>query len=230
MPVDAQSMSSNTIIPPNMTWGSLVRAHSLYLAAEPRDAMYRISTELITDNWEDNLKISNALGVLLLTWNSAFYRYGVLDYNLIEESITQNKEILKKLRSRDIVSCEEGGRETIRFVYNSFLVSLGCKGKKGARNDGEISYSPVSVGKALHLMCPRFFPLWDNKIAKSYGCLWKSSKMSFDNYWEFIRISRKQADDLLKVMNSSRELEGLYVLKLIDEYNYLRFTIGIDIS
>jgi hypothetical protein len=72
-----------------VTWDKLRKAHEIYLKEEPRDAVYRVSTKLINENWNRNKDISNALGVLLLIWNSAFYRYGSLDYELIENSISK---------------------------------------------------------------------------------------------------------------------------------------------
>jgi len=33
-----------------------------------------------------------------------------------------------------------------------------------------IKRSPVSVSKALYLLAPNFFPLWNNRISREYGC------------------------------------------------------------
>ena len=214
----------------NLTWNALGKYHKIYLKEEPRDAIYEISTNMINVNWGKYKEISNALGVLLLIWNSAFYRYGSLDYNLIEESVIKNSQDLNVFRSRNLLSFQEKDRAKVESIYGDFLRSLRSKGRSSAKNAGKISYSPVSVGKAIHLLCLTFFPLWDNKIAKSYDCLWTSSTSSFDNYWKFIGFNKRQIVQLYSDHDKPSELNGLNPLKLIDEYNYTRFTLGLTIN
>lgn len=215
---------------PVLTWDVLERAHAIYLEEEPRDAMYRISTKLIKDYWDDIYEVSNALGFLLLTWNSAFYRYGLLNYGLIQDSLVRNKDKLEELRNRSILTCLEEEKFDFKKIYGDFLISLRSIGKKGSDNEGKISFSPVSVGKALHLLCPSFFPLWDNKIALAYGCKWSSNETSFDDYWKFIKVSKIQARNLERSKNRPASLETTEILKLMDEYNYLHFTKKIKIG
>jgi len=42
---------------------------------EKRDAMYKVATFLIKQFWGQASEMADGLGVLLLTWNQAFYRY-----------------------------------------------------------------------------------------------------------------------------------------------------------
>ena len=49
---------------------------------EPRDSMYRVSTFLVGEWWGNPAKLVDALSVLLLIWNGAFYRYGSFDETL----------------------------------------------------------------------------------------------------------------------------------------------------
>ena len=212
-----------------LTWDKLIDAHKRFIKEEPRDAMYKVSTKLINENWNNDSEISTALGILLLTWNSAFYRYGSLDYDLIQKAVSKNKRDLNMFRKRNILSCEQTDRDKIKLIYECFLDSLRRQGKPSTKNEGKISYSPVSVVKALHLLCPTFFPLWDDKIAKSYGCSWSSSKSSFDKYWMFMMIIKEQIPQLCKDTDRPSELNGANPLKLIDEYNYVKFTLGVKI-
>lgn len=220
-------LEKNMQISEELTWHKLSNAHKIYRKEEPRDAIYHVSTKLIKENWDIDREVSNALGVLLLTWNSAFYRYGSLDYERIERAVSNNKRNLNMFRKRDIISCEQTDKEKIESIYADFLDSLISRGKSRNKNAGKVSYSPVSVGKALHLLCPIFFPLWDDKIAKSYGCLWNSSKSSFDYYWKFIMIVKEQICQLYKEPNKPSELNEINPLKLIDEYNYVKFTLSL---
>ena len=43
---------------------------------EPREAMYRVATFLVTQFWREPSDLADGIGVLLLTWNQALYRYG----------------------------------------------------------------------------------------------------------------------------------------------------------
>ena len=42
---------------------------------EKRDAMYKVATFLVSYFWGRPSDMADGLGVLLLTWNQAFYRY-----------------------------------------------------------------------------------------------------------------------------------------------------------
>jgi hypothetical protein len=80
--------------------------------------------------------------------------------------------------------------------------------------------SPVAVAKALHLLAPGFFPLWDKKIAVAYRCDYYLKPA--ERYIDFTRLSQGQARELEKVIPPA----GKTLLKLIDEYNYARYTKG----
>ncbi len=57
---------------------------------EKRDAMYKVATSLISHFWGNPSNMTDGLGVLLLTWNQAFYRYGIFDFNKLEKCITDD--------------------------------------------------------------------------------------------------------------------------------------------
>ena len=72
----------------------------------------------------------------------------------------------------------------------------------------------MAVAKALHLLAPAFCPLWDDKIAKAYSCHYK--------YIPFMRKMKNLAE--LLVPEVDVQSTGKTLLKLIDEYNYAKFT------
>ena len=209
---------------PVLTWELLGEAHKKYLEEEPRDAMYKVSMRLIEHDWENDKEISEALGVLLLTWNSAFYRYGNLNFDLIQDAVSVTKDKLSELRKRSIVTCKEDERGKIEEVYQKLIFALKKTGKIGKKNEGEELYSPVSAAKALHLLCPNFFPIWDDTIAIEYGCKWHDTTLSFDKYWKFIGITASQITKLESEKNIERQENQPATLKLVDEYNYMHFT------
>jgi hypothetical protein len=67
---------------------------------EKRNAIYKVSTFLVNYFWGDPAQMADALGVLLLVWNNAFYRYGLFDYAALETVLRANMEDLKGFRER----------------------------------------------------------------------------------------------------------------------------------
>ncbi len=180
---------------------------------EKRDAMYKVATFFISHFWGKPSDVADGLGVLLLTWNQAFYRYGIFDFDKLEKSITNNLQKIENFRNRDIFSLSSSDEDDIEQLFNDFLESLQiASGKKQGTK------SPVAVAKALHLLAPRFFPLWDDKIARAYGCYY--NEQPAEKYVSFCKITKTIAD---KVKNYiSRRDKTL--IKLIDEYNYSKYT------
>ena len=180
---------------------------------EKRDAMYKVATFLVEHCWGKPTEMADALGVLLLTWNNAFYRYGIFDFFALEAALRENMNSLKAFRSRDILSFAAEDKERIAVLFTAFLDALKIAGggKKGVK-------SRVAVAKALHFLAPAFFPLWDDKIAKAYGCYYSTDPSS--KYLMFMQISKDMADGLRgKIQTGETTL-----LKVIDEYNYAKFT------
>jgi len=180
---------------------------------EKRDAMYKVATFLVSHFWGDPSNMADGLGVLLLTWNQAFYRYGSFDFDELERCIRENLEILKSFRERNITTLSENDEQDIERIFNEFMESLQiASGKK----------SPVAVVKALHLLAPKFFPLWDYQIAKAYGCNYNNKPA--EKYIQFMKVM-KQLSEQIKNYNIPPEYSrGKTLLKLIDEYNYSKYT------
>jgi len=65
-----------------------------YKNHEKRDAMYKAATFLISKFWGNPYDMSDALDVLLSTWNQAFYRYGRFDSDKLQECIKNNLQKL----------------------------------------------------------------------------------------------------------------------------------------
>ncbi len=69
--------------------------------------MYHVATFLIKYFWNNLYEVTNALGVLLLTWNQAFYRYGSFNFNKLESALNKWKPEINSFRTRDIFSFDE---------------------------------------------------------------------------------------------------------------------------
>ena len=78
---------------------------------------------------------------------------------------------------------------------------------------------PVGAVKALHLVAPRFFPLWDRRIAKAYGLPLKKRGKNADRYFRFTVVTERQCEALSGEHSMEQNL-----LKILDGYNYCRYT------
>ena len=216
-------------------YNQLKRGSKAFVENEPRDAMYKVSTYLIKEFWGKPKDITDALGVLLLTWNQAFYRYASFDFEELEKCLSRNMAKIERYRDRDIFSYSLNDDSSIVKLFNEMLDAL--KTERGK--------SPVAVAKALHLLAPNFFPLWDVQIAKSYHILWYDSSEAASKYLILMRLTQAQTEDVVK---SYTEFSGLSIeekrtalidicnscssnlpfqksiLKIIDEYNYAKYT------
>ncbi|WP_292387869.1 hypothetical protein [Methanosarcina sp. UBA5] len=183
--------------------------------SEGRDSMYKVASFLVEYHWGKYADMADALGVLLLTWNAAFYRYGSssLDFEELEKCINKNFVIIDSFRDRDISELSENDEQSIRKLFNDFNEALMINSgkKKGTK-------SPVSVAKALHLLAPKFFPLWDYNIAKAYRQNY--SVKPEEKYIEFCKITKYMVESMKDYkINKSKSM-----IKKIDEYNYARYT------
>ena len=182
---------------------------------EKRDAMYKIATFIISYYWGKPFDMANGLGVLLLTWNQAFYRYGTFDFDKLERCIDINFKKLETFRKRSITSLLESDEKNITDLFKKFLKALQIdSGKIQGRT------SPVAVSKALHILAPDFFPIWDQKIAKAYGYnYYKNPEKQYFSFCRFIKNVAGEVEDY--AVHSDKTL-----VKLIDEYNFSKYTGG----
>ena len=185
-------------------------------AHERRDAMYTIATFLIGHFWGQPANMADSLGVLLLTWNQAFYRYGSFDLEKLEKCIAENFSAIETFRERSIIDYGENDDPSLTRLFKEFLTALAISEDNKAAG----RKSPVAVSKALHLLAPGFFPLWDKAIAMAYRCDY--TRRPAGQYLAFIRKTQKIARNLQGVSVPP----GKTLPKLIDEFNYAKFTKG----
>ena len=175
---------------------------------ETRDAMYKIASYLTEHFWGAPADMADGIGVLLLTWNQAFYRYGSFDFSQLESCLEKHLEDLNNYRLRDIFTYTQDDQHFIRVIFLDLLDALSnAKGK-----------SPVAVSKALHLLAPKFFPLWDLAIAKAYKCYYQTNPE--EKYLSFIELTK----DLAQIVKPYAPNGEKSLIKTIDEYNYSKYT------
>lgn len=206
-----------------------------YWAREPRDAMYRVALRWVEDNWGRPAEMADGLGVILLTWNHAAYRYGPFDFFALEQFLVENADAINAFRVREIAafSCKDD-EEQIAGLFGHALDAL--------ESVEQQRRSPVAVAKALHILAPGFFPLWDRKIAAAKGCMWKNTNFAAGCYAAFMDQVRQVIDGLEREYAAETVDFGLpaatnlgtalsehgrrqkTMLKFLDEYYYARHT------
>jgi hypothetical protein len=184
----------------------LDQAHEDFLNLEPRGLFYRAATELVdlVINGKSKLSMAEAIAVLLQTWNISYYRFRPFDeehFSNIERLLENYQQIALDIRQRTIESFCDEDANMVKAVFEDFENVLG---KTGA-------------AKCLHLLAPRFFPLWDTKIAVAYK-LAKGNEA--ECYCSFMEITREQCKGL-----GGEKAIGRNPLKALDEYNYCKITL-----
>jgi hypothetical protein len=196
-----------------ITAADLRAARISFETNESRDLFYRAATELVSlalrgGTSPTSLSLAEALAVLLQTWNRANYRYRKFDkehFAEIERLLLNHQVALTEYRDRTIDNLNDTEQVTISTLFQSFERVLG----------------PVGAAKALHLIAPRFFPLWDRAIAKVYVRTLGMAGSNGKRYWRFMSVAKQQWVEL-----SCDEPDSKNLLKSIDEYNYCKHTKG----
>jgi len=219
-----------------ITAQDLLKGHEAYIDREGRDGIYRVATYLVDRFWGHPKHVADGMGVLLLAWNARFTNaYGVFDFDSLEDCIRRNQENLNKLRKRSILSWVENDHEITYRLFTDFMYSLQAKKRP--------ALTPVGAAKALHLIAPGFFALWDDKIAKGLGYYWHLSENAPRKYVSFQSFTAKLAKNISDAITegtgdfkkAEESLCGRFqifgeanvrtLVKLIDEYNYAKFTL-----
>jgi hypothetical protein len=197
----------------NISPDDVKKARVAFEANEPRDLFYRAATLLVDMALRNPtpLTVAEALAVLLQTWNKAYYQYRKFDkshFARIEELLSEYKPALATCRNRLISDMDEEEMPTIIKMFQAFETVLG----------------PVGAAKALHLLAPGLFPLWDGAIAKAYDLTLAKAGSNGQRYWNFMLISQRQCRELQR-----DDPDCQNPLKSIDEYNYVTQTLKLPL-
>jgi hypothetical protein len=199
--IDGEPTDMEFIVP---TAEELVQAHKLFEKKESRASDYWLARERTEKALCDcNVgQIADAIAALLKSWNKDYYRFRpamaeslVVD---LQQLITERMETLLAFHARSLTTLNGADRPTVLGLFSLFENKLGS----------------VGTAKALNLLAPDFFPLWDNGIAYHYGVLTVPH-----GYFLFMGIAEHQVRNL-----SGKLPDGLPLLKTLDEYNYCKYT------
>ena len=188
------------------TLADLQAAREMFEAVEPRDLFYRLSLHLMGQGAGSPFSRAEALAVLLQTWNHSYYQrldipFDAAHFAAIERLLAEHEQPLADFARRSIESLAPTDETLVRLIYHEFEAVLGQTG----------------ASKALHLLAPRFFPLWDGAIAATaYGLYARDAR----DYWRLMGATAMQ----VAAVGGEAAL-GRNPIKAIDEYNYCRYTL-----
>src|SRR5215211_8690787 len=106
-----------------------------------------------------------------------FYRFTPFDsrhFADLERVVTTIQQDLVALRERSLERFSSEDAATVETLFGDFEKVLG----------------PVGAAKALHLLAPQFFPLWDRAIAKAYTLALRERGKNAERYRRFIVITK----------------------------------------
>jgi hypothetical protein len=221
----------------------LIKACQFYSKQENRDYQYPISLNAVQDNFGNSQVMASAIADLLRLWHQYFYRFGDFSQSHIKQCIDDKLKIIHMFKSLNIrdLSFKEIEIKNINELFSGFLNATAGTNSRFTRR------SPTAVSKVLNLLAPKCFPLWDKAISLQYDCWWVYSDFGFTEYIKFMRISKQQCIGLVTRYSRSNNIQNLdmaeqkliqdcqsvsnisyrpSLLKLIDEYNYAKFTKG----
>ncbi|MBI3537035.1 MAG: hypothetical protein HY070_05705 [Chloroflexi bacterium] len=159
-----------------------------------RDEIYWWSLELI----ENGLKLQGIF-LLLSTWNFAYFRFHLVDFDL--------ERFERVLRKCDFEYFKGKKFETLNLFDLKVVQKIKDIYSKLSKVEG-ISY--VGATKVMHLLNPRAFMMWDTCIRKFYR-----AKTTPDGYLEFMReMQARYRTRKFKNLKS-----GVTVPRAIDLYN-----------
>jgi len=185
---------------------------------EPRYFCYEVATDLIniarsncgSESWYKNKNTIKGILLLLFTWNLATPKTKKLNFENVGEILQKCESELKELEKYTIENIDEKVEEKIKIIFCEFKKVMGQTG----------------ASKALSLLNPRLFVMWDTEIRKR---LRKELIPGIENgekpqhYILFLRGIRK----IISKYRLKEQLpEEAILAKKVDEYNYVKIVMN----
>jgi len=199
------------------TAGQLKAGIEAFYEKEHRSQAYFKALSHINGNWRTANEMAIGAKILLDPWHRNYYRFGKFRLSALSDCISKVLPMLETLKNRGICTLSNTNEDIISPLFKDFLEAL----KGGKNNDCR---SPVAVAKTMHLLAPNFFPLWDNRIALAYDTLWGSA---YSGVWQYITFSQKIREVVMVILEYEcvkSPVPNRSALKILDEYNYSKFT------
>jgi len=241
-------MVSNQNIPAELTHitiSDLKKCSKAFIQKEQRGYIYPDALNKVQNNFGTPDKICEGISDLLRGWHNNFYRFGPFDQAKILKSINHYHDQLKGWRTKNIrnVRLDSKSKFVTQFspIFDCFLDATAGKNPKFTRR------TVTGTSKCLHLLAPSLFPMCDEAISQAYDCWWVYSDFGFIEYIKFMKSMKILAEQLvdqyskthniqnpnraeMRLANEIKAYSGdtyqynKSLLKIIDEYNYAKYT------
>jgi len=229
------------------TYQEVLENCKVFVENEGRQRYYTWASKVIAKAWRQGQPgevdvggVVSGIMILEYSWNEMFYQDGLFSQSRLAECVERHMALVNEFRKRDLSSFDVKDQEVIDHLFVDFLEALG--------NQNSHLRSPVAVGKCLHLLSPRFFPLWDGPIAKGTGYHWGTPvkpKTAANSYTDFMKFTQElvnciihdfaakysaplesAVDAILEEYEVRVERRGIKmtILKIADEYLYVEHT------
>lgn len=187
---------------------------------EPRAFCYELATQFINrakeiagDNWYEDINTIKGILLLLYTWNFAAKETKKLNFQNVGELIRNAKDDLKFLEKCSIRTTDSSAWEVIARVFDQFRKLLGQTGSS----------------KALSLLNPELFVMWDTAIRKRLKRQLIPVIMNGER-GEYYVIFLKGIQKIIEEYRIAEKLpQNSVIAKKVDEYNYVRIVMNKDV-
>lgn len=170
----------------------LREARDIIRARFGESCTYDWGVELIARN-TDPLVWCYAITVFLADWNWVYYK----DRNSSEVVLSimkglcpllrEIKDIIARFRDLKLDEVQEAELERLKPIITELFNRLA----------GVVGYTGAS--KALHLLAPRFFVMWDDKIREHYGV-----STDAEGYYELLRKMREEIREAVETYSKDQ--------------------------
>jgi len=183
---------------------------------EPRYFCYELAVDLInkakrsSKSWYTNEDTIKGVLLLLFCWNFAAQETKKLNFENVKEALSECKEELRKLENYTIETIsdkDEKLKDKIKNVYKKFKQIMGQTG----------------ATKALSLLNPRLFVMWDTKIRRRLRKFIRGidNGKRPENYLKFLFEIQK----IIQEYKIRKKIPSTVVAKKIDEYHYVEIVM-----
>lgn len=212
----------------------LIRASQLFLAEEGRGRLYDYyMSEKDWSVWKDSPLLPNHEIMLLfwfiLSWDRNFRG----DIDLFRDAYHKVYPIVQRLRGLNLVHVDL--RDQILGDLSQVFGAI-AKCTPGNRRES------TDASKIIHTMLPDLAVMWDTKIRRNVlGS--ESRKGGHDYAFTFMPKMKEEANEALDsycdehhcsreeaVLSISAVCQGHRITKLLDEHNYVVYTMGLSLD
>jgi hypothetical protein len=183
---------------------------------EPRYFCYELATELINkaranaENWYLNENTIKGILLLLFTWNFAARETKKLNFKNVGKIIQECELELKELEAYSIEDIDTKIEEKIIKVFGKFKELMGQTG----------------ASKALSLLNPKLFVMWDTKIRKRLNKELIKGINNGETPESYLKFLYGIKDIIEKYQIKDKLPQSVNVAKKIDEYNYVKIIMS----